>query len=103
VIQQEVWRQNYASGYKSEFAEVISLNGQNILFTLKGNAIHQRSKPEGPNTEFNPHQFGLSTNNPHQHRWQEEAAPHVHIEDNKSKAWVTTLSKTYPRWLKDHY
>jgi hypothetical protein len=65
---------------------VISLNGQNILFTLKGNAIHQWSKPEGPSTESNPHRFGLSTDNPHQHHRQEEAAPHVHIEDNKSKA-----------------
>jgi hypothetical protein len=28
---------------KSKFAEVISLNGQNILFALKENAIHQHS------------------------------------------------------------
>jgi hypothetical protein len=28
--------------------EVISLNGQNILFALKENAIHQHSKPEDP-------------------------------------------------------
>jgi hypothetical protein len=37
---EEVWSQNYASKDKSEFAEVISLNGQNILFALKENVVH---------------------------------------------------------------
>jgi hypothetical protein len=64
---------------------MISLNGQNILFALKENAIHWHSKPEDSNTESNPHRFGLPTDNPCRHRRQEEAAPHLHIEDNKSK------------------
>jgi hypothetical protein len=51
---------------------VISLNVQNILFALKENAIHRRSELEGPSTEFNPHQFGLSTDNPRRHHQQEE-------------------------------
>jgi hypothetical protein len=38
---------------------VISLNGQNILFALKENAIHRRSKPEDPSTECNRHRFGV--------------------------------------------
>jgi hypothetical protein len=100
---EEVWNQNYASEDKSEFAEAISLNGQNILFVLKENVIHRRSKPEDPSTESNPHWFGLFTDNPHRHRWQEETISHLHTEDNKSKAWVTTFSKTYPRWPKDHH
>jgi hypothetical protein len=97
----EVWSQNYASGDKLEFVEVISLNGQNILFALKENAIHRCSKPEDPSTESNPHRFWLPTDNPRWHHWQEEAAPHLHTEDNKSKALATMLSKTYPRWPKD--
>jgi hypothetical protein len=99
---EEVWSQNYASNDKSEFAEVISLNGQNILFALKENNVHRRSKPEDPSTESNPHRFGLPTDNPRRHHWQEEVVPHLHTEDSKSKAWVTTLSKTYPRWPNDH-
>jgi hypothetical protein len=71
---------------KSEFAEAISLNGQDIPFALKENAIHRCSKPEDPSTESIPHRFGLPTDNPHPHHWQEEAAPHLHTEDNKSKA-----------------
>jgi hypothetical protein len=99
---EEVWSQNYASGDKSEFAELISLNGQYILNALKENVIHQRSKPEDPSTESNPHRFELPTDNPHRHHRQEEAVPHLHTENNKSKAWATMLSKTYPRWPKDH-
>jgi hypothetical protein len=99
---EEVWSQNYTSGYTSEFAEAISLNSQDVLFALKENAIHRRSKPEDPSMESNPHRFGLPTDNPRWHRQQEEAVPHLHIEKNKSKAWATTLSKTYPRWPKDH-
>jgi hypothetical protein len=99
---EDVWRQNYTSKDKLEFAEVISLNGQNILFALKENDIHQCSKPEDLSTESNPHWFELPTDNTHQHRRQEEAIPHLHTEDRKSKAWVTTLSKTYPRWPKHH-
>jgi hypothetical protein len=98
---EEVWSQNYASKDKSEFAKAISLNGQNILFTLKENVIHRRSKPKDPSMESNPHRFGLPTDNPSQHHRQEEAIPHLHTED-KSKAWATMLSKTYPRWLIDH-
>jgi hypothetical protein len=86
---EEIWSQNYASKDKSEFAEEISLNGQNILYVLKENAIHRCSKPKNPSTESNPHR-------------QEEAVPHLHTKDSKSKAWATTLSKTYPRWPKDH-
>jgi hypothetical protein len=98
----EVWNQNYASKDKSEFAEAISLNGQNNFFALKENVIHRRSKLEDPSTEFNPHRFGLPTNNSHRHHWQEEATSHLHTENSKSKAWATTLSKNYPRWPKDH-
>jgi hypothetical protein len=65
---------------------VISLNGQNILFALKENAIHRHSKPEDPGTESISHWFRLPTDNPRRHHRQEEAAPHLHIEDNKSKA-----------------
>jgi hypothetical protein len=64
---EEVWSQNYASKDKSEFAEMIFLNGQIILFALKENVIHRRSKHEDPSTESNPHWFGLPTNNPHRH------------------------------------
>jgi hypothetical protein len=71
---------------KSEFAEAISLNGQDIPFALKANAIHRHSKPEDPSTESIPHRFGLPADNPHQHHRQEEAVPHLHTEDNKSKA-----------------
>jgi hypothetical protein len=77
---EEVWGQNYASKDKSEFAKVISLNGQNILFTLKENVIYQRSKLEDPSTEYNPHRFELSTDNPHRHHQQDEAVPHLHTE-----------------------
>jgi hypothetical protein len=99
---EEVWSQNYASKDKSEFAEAISLNGQNIFFTLKENVVHRHSKPKDPSMESNPHRFGLPTDNPSRHHQQEEAIPHLHTEDNKSKAWATILSKTYPRWLIDH-
>jgi hypothetical protein len=57
---------------------VISLNDQNILFALKENAIHQRSKPKDPSTESNPHRFGLTTDIPRRHRQKEEAVPHLH-------------------------
>jgi hypothetical protein len=71
---------------KLEFAEANSLNVQNILFVLKENAIHWRSKPEGPSMESSPYQFRLPTDNPHRHRQQEEAVPHLHTKDSKSKA-----------------
>jgi hypothetical protein len=58
---------------------VISLNDQNIPFTLKENVIHQRSEPEDPSTESNPHWFGLPTNNPHRHHQKDETVPHLHI------------------------
>jgi len=70
----------------SEFAEAISLNGQNILFALKENAIHRRSKPEDPSTESNPLRSELPTDNPRRHRREEGAAPHLHTGDIKSKA-----------------
>jgi hypothetical protein len=60
--------------------EAISLNDQNILFALKENVIHQRSKPEDPSMESNPHQFELSTDNPHRHHRKEEAVPHLRTE-----------------------
>jgi hypothetical protein len=66
--------------------EAIPLNGQNILFALKENIIHRRSKPEDPSTESNPHRFGLSTDNPRRHHRQEKAVPHLYTEDSKSKA-----------------
>jgi hypothetical protein len=99
---EEVWSQNYASKNKSEFAEVISLNGQDIPFALKENTIHRHSKPEDPSTGSILHRFGLLTDNPRRHRRQEEAVSHLHTEDSKSKAWPTMLSKTYPRWPKHH-
>jgi hypothetical protein len=61
---------------------MISLNSQNIIFALKENAIHRRSKTEDPSMESNPHQFVLSTDNPHRHHRQEEAVPHLHTEDS---------------------
>jgi hypothetical protein len=95
VIQQEVWSQNFASKDKLEFAEAISLNGQNILSALKENAIHRRSKPKDPSTESNPHRFGLHTDNPRRHRQQEEAVPHLHRKDIKSKA-LSKVTKRSP-------
>jgi hypothetical protein len=65
---------------------MISLNGQNILFALKENVIYRHSKLEDPSTESNPHRFGLPTDNSRRHRRQEEAVPHLHTEDSKSKA-----------------
>jgi hypothetical protein len=65
---------------------VISLNGQNILFALKDNVVYRCSKPEDPSIESNPHRLGLSTDNPHWHRRQEEAAPHLHIENQQEQS-----------------
>jgi hypothetical protein len=70
----------------SEFAEAISLNGQNILFALKENAIHRRSKPEDLSTESNPHRFGLLTDNPRRYCRKEEAAPHLHTENQQEQS-----------------
>jgi hypothetical protein len=61
-------------------------HGQDIPFALKGNAIHWHFKPWDPSTESNPHRFGLPTDNSRRHRQQEEAVPHLHTEDSKSKA-----------------
>jgi hypothetical protein len=60
--------------------EVISLNGQNILFALKENTINRRSKPEDPSMESNPHRFGLPNDNPHRHHRKEKVVPHLHTE-----------------------
>jgi hypothetical protein len=72
-----------ASKDRTEFAEVVSLVDQIILFALEENAIHQPSEPEDPSTVPNPHWFGPPTDNHHR---KEEAAPHLHTGDNKSKA-----------------
>jgi hypothetical protein len=69
----------------SEFAEAISLNDQNILFDLKENVIHRRSKPDDPSTESNPHRFALPTDNPRQNCWKEEAAPHLHTKNQQEQ------------------
>jgi hypothetical protein len=61
-------------------------HGQDIPFALKGKAIHRHSKPGNPSTESNPRRFGLPTDNPRRHRWQEKAIPHLHTEDSNSKA-----------------
>jgi hypothetical protein len=53
-----------ASKDNSEFAEAKITLIQHILFTLKENALHQRSKPEDPSMVSNPPQFGPPTNNP---------------------------------------
>jgi hypothetical protein len=66
--------------------EVIFLNGQNILFALTENAIHRHSKPEDLYMESNPDRFGLPIDNHRRHRRQEEAVPHLHTKDSKSKA-----------------
>jgi hypothetical protein len=63
-----------------EYAKKISLNDQTILFALKENVIHRRSKPEDPSTESNPYRLGLLTDNPYRHRRKEEAVPHLHTE-----------------------
>jgi hypothetical protein len=39
---------------------MISLNGHNILFALKENTIHRRSKSEDPIMESNPHRLDFS-------------------------------------------
>jgi hypothetical protein len=83
---EDVQSQNYASKDKSEFAEAFSLNAQDILFALKENVVHRRSKPEDPSTEPNPHRFGLPTDNPHRHRRQEEAAPHLHTKSQQEQS-----------------
>jgi hypothetical protein len=61
-----------ASKDRTEFAEVVSLIDQIILFALEENAIHQPSEPEDPSTVPNPHWFGPPTDNPHRHHWKEE-------------------------------
>jgi hypothetical protein len=73
--------QRYNRVCRSDFS-----HGQDIPFALKGNVIHRHSKPGDPSTESNPRRFGLPTDNPHRHHWQEEAVPHMHTEDSKSKA-----------------
>jgi hypothetical protein len=65
---------------------MISLNDQNIPFTLKENAIHQRSKLEDSNTDSNSHQFGLPTDNPHRHCQKDEAVPHLHTEKQQEQS-----------------
>jgi hypothetical protein len=65
---------------------MITLNVQNILLALKENVIHRCSKPEDPSTESNPPRFGLPTDNLCRHCRIEAAIPHLHTEDNKSKA-----------------
>jgi hypothetical protein len=82
---------------------VVSLIIQSILFALEENAIHQRSKTEVPGTVSNPYRFAPPTDNPRQHYQQEEETPYLYTGDNKSKAWVTTLSKTCPQWSNDHH
>jgi hypothetical protein len=76
---------------------------QDILYTLEENAINLRSKPKNPSTVSNPDQFGPPTGIPRRHHRKEEEATHQHTGDNKSKAWTTTLSKTYPWWSKDQH
>jgi hypothetical protein len=68
--------------------EAISLNGQNILFALKENAIHRRSKPEDPSTESNPHWFELLIDNLHQHHRKEEAVPHLYTEKPQEQSLI---------------
>jgi hypothetical protein len=65
---------------------VISLNNQNILFALKENAIHRRSKPGDPSTKSNPHQFAFPTDNPHWHHRTEEVVPHLHTEKQQEQS-----------------
>jgi hypothetical protein len=65
---------------------VISHNGQNILFALKESVIHWHSKPENPSTESNPHRFQLPTDNPCRHCQKEEAAPHLHTENQQEQS-----------------
>jgi hypothetical protein len=86
VIQKRFEAKIMLQEIKSEFTEAISLNVQNILFALKENVIHRRSKPEGPSMEYNLPRFGPPTDNPCRQCWQEEAIPHLHTENNKRKA-----------------
>jgi hypothetical protein len=69
-----------------EFAKVEITLVQYILFALKENVIHQRSKSEDPSTVPNPDRFGPPTGIPRRHHRKEEEAPHLHIGNNKSKA-----------------
>jgi hypothetical protein len=66
--------------------EVISLNGQNILFVLKESVIHRHSKPEDPRTESNLHRFGLSTENSRAHKRQQEQSLSDYAQQDLSKA-----------------
>jgi hypothetical protein len=66
--------------------EAISLNDQNILFTLKENAIHRRSKPEDTSMESNPHRFGLPTDNSRRHHQKEEVVPHCTQEKSQEQS-----------------
>jgi hypothetical protein len=80
MFEAKITLQRYNRVYESDFS-----HGQDIPFALKGNAIHQHSKPGDPSTESNPRRFELPTDNPRRHRWQEEVVPHLHTEDSKSK------------------
>jgi hypothetical protein len=78
-------------------------NIQNILFALEENAIHQRSKPRDASIESNRHRFGLPTDNHRRHSRKEEACPHLHTEDHKSKRFcdytqqdLSTMAKRWP-------
>jgi hypothetical protein len=73
-----------------------------IPFTLKENVLPRPSMHVGPSTESNPRWFGPLIDSPHRHHRKEEEYPHLNIRYNKSKAWTTTLNKTYPLWPKDH-
>jgi hypothetical protein len=59
------------------------------VFFLEENDLHQPFKLMGPSMEPNPRRFGPPTDTPTNNRY------------NKSKAWATTPSKTYPSWQKD--
>jgi hypothetical protein len=75
---------------------------QYIPFALEVSDIHQRSKPTDPSMAPNPHRFGPSTGIPRRHCRKEEEDPHLHTEDNKSKAWATMLNKIDPSWSNNH-
>jgi hypothetical protein len=87
---------------EQSYVEALSLIAQCIPIALEENGMHRCSKPADPSKAPNPHRVGPPTGMPHRHRRKWEEDPHQHVGDNKSKAWATMLSKTYPSWSNDH-
>jgi hypothetical protein len=97
------WSQKIASKDNSEFCRSgLSLTVKHTLFALEESGLLEWPTPTSPSKDLSPHRFGAPTDNPHLCRRKEED-PHLHTDKiQQSKAWATTLSKTYPLWPKGH-